>query len=250
MSGAPLGPDESLERIECFRDRLAHLKKRWDNRLVLERTSLAEAYRDGRLELLLYQDWKIGSDDYVAAICVAAPSALAESHFPDGPISDDFCNGDGRDEEVVLVVVVEDMEGPKRFVGSVLRPYLFKKEVRGVGKGLLYRCQRLGGASIGGYQVFPDFTHRKMWVGLRIDGPNDAGAQVIKCSPEIMDRIADDERQRLGDWLFGLIGQFKRSRICVGREGVFLNQKVKEIVGEGIGEGDQLINVAVGPLNL
>jgi hypothetical protein len=41
---------ERFEAAERLRDDLAHIKKRWDNRLTLEKTPLWEGYLNGRFE--------------------------------------------------------------------------------------------------------------------------------------------------------------------------------------------------------
>ena len=58
-----LVPNEAFDRVERFQNDLRNLKERWDNRLVLERCSLAELYLNGRLEVVLHGDWSGGPAD-------------------------------------------------------------------------------------------------------------------------------------------------------------------------------------------
>jgi len=45
--------DEGGEPIDGFASKLRDLRKRWDNRIVLERCSLAELYINGHLDVVL-----------------------------------------------------------------------------------------------------------------------------------------------------------------------------------------------------
>jgi hypothetical protein len=214
-AGGALGSYHPIERIECFRNELAELRERWDNRLVLERASLAEIYANGRLEILLYGNWNIGRNDVLWAVRVSADTTIGELVGSDGPGPDDASQSNRWDKQVMFVVIVQDMEGPERVVRSVLRPYVFEKKVFSVGEGLLYRVE-----DGGGFKVFPVFTHREMWLRLRIDSSNDAGAHVIQCSSQVMDRISNDERKCLGHRFGGTIDDLIRGRLCVGRHNV------------------------------
>jgi hypothetical protein len=245
MKGASSGPDQPIERIERFRNDLADLHERWNNRLVLEGTSLAEAYLNGRLEILSYGDWNIGTKDVNWAVRISPASAIGKLVSAKHPRSDNSSQGDSWDKQVMFVVVVQDIEGPERLVRSVLRPYIFEKKVFSVGDGFLYRIE-----GAGGYKVFPNFEHRKVWLRLWIDSSNNPGAQMVKCSPQVMERISDGERECLGNRFGGAIDKLIASRLCVGRHNVRFHRKGIETGGQWASEPNQLINVAVGPLNL
>ena len=82
MSGEYLAPgvNETFDRVERFRNDLRNLKERWDNRLVLERCSLAELYINGRLEVVLHGDWHVGIDQYRWACRIKAGGAVCDGH--------------------------------------------------------------------------------------------------------------------------------------------------------------------------
>src|SRR4051794_23456675 len=119
-------PYQGGEQFEKLAGELRDLRKRWDNRLVLERCSLAELYLHGRLEIVLYGDWLLGPNQYVWAC-----RGKAERDVLDGRSHEDGANidnGDHRNEVIVLPVIVEGVKVPKTLVRSVFRTYLFKKE--------------------------------------------------------------------------------------------------------------------------
>ena len=53
---------EPLNRIDRVRDEFDDLKKSWNDRLVLERSSLAELYLHRKLKIALYGEGQIGSE--------------------------------------------------------------------------------------------------------------------------------------------------------------------------------------------
>jgi hypothetical protein len=151
----PLGigdSDEFLKGIEGLLDDLSQLKERWDNRLILEKASLGDAYMSGRFEVLLYGEWPAASHDVEWACRVVSDSAIAHYGSADPDVNvGDACDGDGGDKQIMLIVVVESMEGPKLFVRPILGPYSFEKNICSSGEGDLYRCEPFGI-----YKVFPN----------------------------------------------------------------------------------------------
>src|SRR5689334_9651754 len=118
---------EPLNRFERFRDDLRYLKERWDNRIVLERCSLAKLYIDGRLEIVLYGDWPVGFDHCLWACRVCADRQIIDRPASGSEVECHYVyKGDDRNEVGVFRVVVQVGKGPKVFVRSVFGPYLFK----------------------------------------------------------------------------------------------------------------------------
>lgn len=58
---------EAIKAIERLRDGLHEIKKRWDNRLILEKTPLWEGYLDGRFEIVMYGNWFSSVNDSLFA---------------------------------------------------------------------------------------------------------------------------------------------------------------------------------------
>lgn len=240
--------DHVLKPVEGVADKFRNLRQRWDNRLVLERCSLAELYINGRIEIVAYGDWAWGRNQYVWACRIKAEPAVDQLGASELGIDIvDATNGNGRDKIIVLVVVAEGMKLPKMFVRSVFRPYLIEKKFFRAGDGLLYRRE-----TSGGYEVLPFGTKREMDFRWRGDpGSDDSSSKMIKCAPEVAKRIADDACKHLWDVLFGPKGQFMMRRIQVNDRLAF--QAVGNLVQvpvERVGSLPQFVNVAVGPLNL
>lgn len=245
-----LGADKALDRVERFRDDLRDLNERWDNRLVLERCSLAELYFNGRLEVVLHSNWGCGSSNYHWACRIAADIAIPRYDPADlGVQIFDREDADNWNEVVMFGVIVQRGEGPKVLVRSVFRPYLLQKKFFESWEGLLYRRE----TGIG-WEVFP-------WRGRKFDrffrikignsGMDDTVRNIIQCGSEIAESVTDDIRQRFWNWLFGPVGQ----RVISGR--IEINDRTSRFVNnlvEGAVEGarhlPQPINIAVGPLNL
>jgi hypothetical protein len=147
---------ERFEAAERLRDDLAHIKKRWDNRLILEQTPLWEGYLNGRFEVVLYVDWRIRSHDYQLACSIAPHGAVFgfdySSWWSSGAHIDIFdgkyCNG-GHDE-VVFVDVVQIGDGIKVRIPTRIRFYLVPNEPRDLGDGFLYRS-----ISTAGFMILP-----------------------------------------------------------------------------------------------
>lgn len=241
-----LGADQALERVDRFRDDLRNLRQRWDNRLVLKRSSWPEAYLDGRLEIALYGNWPGGADKKLWLGCVSPDSRVSHHVSPDhqGDVHTHEC--DIGDEQVMLVVIVEIVESPKRFVRSVLRPYLIKDEVLSSGQGLLYEVQ-----DGRGYKVLPRWVDREMLFGFSPNSSHNACAQVVEGGPEIVGSVSYRERQRLRDWLCGAVNEPEGAGLVMGPgPHIRLHSQSVEIVSQGTCHADKFVNVAVGPLNL
>lgn len=241
--------DQPHEGIDRFRDDLRDLKQRWDNRLILERVvSLSEAYLNGRLEVVLYGDWLVGDHEFQWACRVAANAEILNRVSGDLGVDPSHGNhGHGRNDQVVLVEVAEIVEQPDGLVQSVGRPYLFEKKFFGSGEGFLYRRQ---GCVV--FEVFPFGMHGEVWLEAgRGAGSNDAARKVIQCGSQIVDRVTDDDCERLWDWLFGAVGKLKGAGLRLeGMAATPLNRDLVEAAIQGRGPAPKLIDVCVGPLNL
>jgi hypothetical protein len=233
--------DKALERVDRFRDDFHDLRECWNNRLT-SKDSISEAYLNGRLEIALCGHWHSGSEDRNWFASISPHTAIDVGIVTDAGV--DIANrGDSHSgqDEIVLVVVVEAVEGPERFVRSILRPYLFEDEPLSAGKGLLYRIQNGGG-----FKVLPKWVDRK---SLPNSCRDNTGDKVVQGGPQVVNCISDDERERFGNW-------FRRSI----HEGVWNTVPDKlyvrlyadrvEIPREWFCGADKFVDVAVGPFNL
>ncbi|MCW2389839.1 hypothetical protein M2333_002885 [Sphingobium sp. B11D3B] len=244
-------PNQAFELI----DRVAHdsgnLRERWNNRLVLEKTTLSEAYANGRLEIVLYGKALIVGDELSYAICISKCSAVSDNGSSDiGVETVNRNERDCRQDEVMFVVVVEGMEGPKRLVNSVGRPYFIKNQRLGTGEGLLYRRER-GAQPFGsiGYEVLPVFPHWEMQFGLGIMRPRNTRAEVVQGPSEVVYGITDAKRDHLRNWFQRAVNQAKAGCLSIWGDEIRLNFDSVPFSAQRLGHGSDLINVAVGPLN-
>jgi hypothetical protein len=122
---------ESFEAAERLRDDLAQVKKRWDNRLILEKTPLWEGYLNGRFEIILYMDWRIGTRNYNLACRVAVHRAVIGFDDPsrgDSCRQIDIFDGNHRhrgQDKVMLVACCPDWslrKGHRSHLRTVLSP--------------------------------------------------------------------------------------------------------------------------------
>lgn len=239
---------EARKRIDCFKHDMRDLREGWNNRLVLkDLATFGEAYLDGRLEVVVYGDWPIAGANQLWACRIKADASQADAGASNvEALKSNHC--DRGDNEVVFVEVAEAVEKPKRLVGSVCRTYLFKKQFFGTGESLFY--QRQPGV---GFEAFPFRVHGEMVFPtiLRIGSANDSPGDLVEGGSQVVYSIADDDRQHLWDWLFGPVGKIVTGRIAVvGRNALFEDANEEEGSIQGFRKGTNLVNVAVGPLNL
>lgn len=242
--------NQNFERIKRFRNQIGNLNERWNNRLSLKGRSLAEAYVNGYCGIVLYCDGLVGSagesSDPVWACSVVAEQV--SSGGISGPIYIDASNvgnGDGRDQEVVFVVVVEVIEPPKRFVKSILRPYLVEKRLLSTRDGALYQVQDRGG-----FEIFPFGMNGEMFLRAGFNSPANSGCDVIERGSEVVNCIPDHDRQNFRNWFQRLVVDINSGFLRVGKDRAFVARDDIEVAREGFGQRPQLINVAIGPFNL
>lgn len=227
--------NEALEFVDRSGYQSCDLGERWNNRLVLERSSLAELYINSRIEVVLHGEWRVGGDKVDWFCRVAADPAIAYNTIADACVeSIDANNRDGGQDQVVFVVVVEGVEGPERFVRSIGRPYLVEKKVHRSGEGCLYRVEVRNGLPGMGYKVLPFRPHREVGLASPLVRPADTSGQVVECSTEVMEGVADNERGKLCDWLKWSISQCEAGWIRVGRLNVSLDSDAVPIFAQGL----------------
>lgn len=243
-----LPADESLERAQGFRHEFGDLKERWNNRLVLKGRSLSEAYLNRNCGVIVYGSGEI----WAAKNCDWACSIAMDSTIHEGtPIihSDikisEAGHSDGRQNQVVLIVIVEAVESPKRFVRAVLRPYIFEKRARCIGEGFLYQRQNRGG-----YEVLPVGVNGEVFLRSGLDGSADAGCEVIERGPEIMGGVTDNERERVWNGLQRTIMNIQPGFLHVGEHRAVIKGDFIQGGVQGLCAGPNLFDVAVGPFNL
>lgn len=251
MSDLALLPDQCFELIESVGHDASDIRQRWSDRVVLERSSVSKLYLNNRVEILLYGEWLVG-DDKVDWVCRIRPDYRVLNGDPGkvGVHPGDLGHCNGGQNEVVLVVVVEGVEGPKGLVMSIGRPYFVKKKVDRPWECSLYRVEVLNGISFGGYKFISILPHGEMSLALPSCGTSDAGREVIESPPQIVDSIPDYERDELVNRLSGFIAECKSSPIILTREGARFHADAMPVLAKWRGLGHNLFDMAVGPLDL
>lgn len=245
-----LVPDQCFKFVESVGNDATDLRERWDNRVVLERSSVAELYINGRIEILIYGEWSIGSNNFEWLCRVKVGVDVADGVAATSKINPpDTSYGDCRDDEVMFVVIAEGVEGPKRLIRSIGRTYLIEKKVCRTGEGCLYRLEVANGRPTGGYKVFPIGPHGEVPFRLPCYGLPYASGQVVQRPAKVVDSIADDERKKFRDWFKWAVLQNVTGRMNLGRSGVQLNLKAVPFSEQRACQRDHFVNVAIGPLN-
>lgn len=235
-----------LAAAQRLRSGLDVIQERWDNRYVLNPSTLFEDYINGRFELLAYEDRRIGADD-VNLICriTAAPtvdecvSSCSEVNVLN------LRDSNSRDDEIMFVIVVEVTDGAKRVTLPVrVCLQVVPNKVCSVRHGLLY-------VTVGAhrYEVFNIAAkrHRKAPCSLRLSECFDAGrGPVVEAGSQIVNDVTNAESEVLRDWFQRSIAQLKGVRFFPRSE----DSNFVQIVGQAGTFRDQGIKVALGPFNL
>ena len=242
--------DELFELVESVTNQPSDLRECWNDRLILERSSLAELYVNGRIEVLLYGEWPVAGDK-VDWLCRIRPERTVGHREGAADIdSPDISQSDSGQDEVVLVVIVENVEGPQRLIRSVGRPDFIQQQVCASGQGGLYEIKLLNGLSAGGYKVFPFTSHGEMALRSPLHGIAYSGRQMVKSPSKVVDRVTDHERDQFRNWLQGAISEGILGRMRIGRDNVWFDDNLMPISRQRRGMFNYLVNVAVGPLDL
>ena len=120
-----------LECIHDARDQLGELIQRWDDRLTLERLSMAEQYSENRLSVTLNLNISGRKACYVQYSAIAnSKSAVSERNVPDFcvDVADASNRCDGY-QEPVLIDNIKTVESAEGIIPSFVRLYADRKSV-------------------------------------------------------------------------------------------------------------------------
>ncbi len=241
-------PNKPLKGIQGFVDDIAASKQRWDDRLTSkDLRRIGECYVNGRLEILIYFNWRIGAHDtYVISRISHKRTVFDKTPIASGIDIFDANDCNSRDNHVVLVKIAEGVETPEVVIPSVCRTYLVEKKFFGSGEGLLYRRQ----GSVG-FEVFPLGMHGEIGAIYRLAHQRtyDPTRQVIKCGPKIMNNVTDNDCYDLHEWLYGPVMEPIDSLVEISASVVRHRYGIKRPI-QGLHESPKFIDVAVGPFNL
>ena len=234
--------DERGERLDHFRDTLRLIEQRSQNRFRPEREVLPKAYLDGRFRIVLKVKLPGGAADECVLIqvesdlggCDPAPASVGQFQM----VNDAYVRR--YDQLVVLVDSVEEVERVEVAAPSVVRLHLIEDEPLCTGESDLYRID----AGLGLYLSLPlmEWEHQ---VPFWQRQPDCLREKMIERRAQVVRHIADDQADLIWKW-FGDVNP------AVGDIGlrIVVKPQFVEVVGVGLDDRPQLINVAIGPLNL
>ena len=159
----------------------------------------------------MYTNRRIRAANYRLACRIGLQGGISGCDYPTGERSGghiDILDGndcDGGQNEVVLVDVVQIGNGIKVRVPTWIRFYLIPNECGNAWNGFLYRS-----VSPAGFLILPLSPEWKINSPVSLNaGPflHNGGGPVIQRRSEIMERIPDNEREDIRDWLKRFIEQ-------------------------------------------
>jgi len=237
---------EGLKRADRLKGRLRKISERFQNAFSPEKESLGEAYLNGRFEIVLYGDWAFGENKSNWLARITPDSTVGIDTTPDtGVYPIDTSNGNGGQDEIMFVVVVQLSDGPKLKVPSFVRLYLIEDEALNVPfwEGFLYRSE-----SRMGHKSLPFFREGEVdfWPAA-----HKRRREMVEGRTQIVDRVSDDESKHLVDWLFGDEGKLVNLELLVSERSVApANLNPIDAPIKRLRAPDQFFDVAIGPLDL
>ena len=234
-----VGSDESGKKLDDFRNSLRQLNQRWNDRFRPERESLPKSYLDRRFAIVIHGNLISNKKNWVLYIenNLSCGDQDLTVIFDDKIVCE--CNCRQYNDIVVFVDLVEGVKPIQVTVPSLVRLYFFKDQPFSASKGSLYRIE--SGSLI--YKTFPFFGKRKQKIRTSYSSvPQNGGDYIVESGFEVMDCISDDERKLVWDW-------FEKARAQGARLAIH-DKFVEFFRGEAADSGLQILNVAIGPLNL
>jgi hypothetical protein len=233
--------DQRSQKLDRFARGIRELNERWKNRFVPERESLVEAYLKGRFEIALYGNFSGTAEKrgWLLRIKCAPHEFVAASINQEHKASEN-CAMRRYDQLVVLVDPIKQVQAIETHLPVLVRLDFINNHFPRAGNGELYRVY-----SGGGYKVFPFLVEREHKIRLPQSALSRLCEGVIESTFQVVDGVPNNERQAVWDWLSG-----RHDRDV---DSVVLRVNVNSVEARGAKFGDcglQLIDVAVGPLNL
>jgi hypothetical protein len=192
---------QPLERIECFRDTLRQIDQRWENRFILERESLVEAYQEGRFEIMLYGKL-LGTGNqtgWALRIEKAGLKGKARSTILENDKALHERDGRRYDKLVMLINSIQQMQVIEpRTLPVTARLYFVNDQFFSTGESLLYRVES-GFVRYKFLEFSPKGKVKEVVVASAL--ARQAGRKMVEGGPQIVDSIPDDEGNVIWDWL-------------------------------------------------
>lgn len=251
MSRAPKLPDwwapleVRLQRLDNTRNELRELMQSWNDRLVLERFSLAEAYQSGRVGIALVVDiGRAVRGDHGPTrqeqIAVGAGSRyviVVSNH-----LNDEFCYGLGGNQQPMFVGSVQLIEPAEL---ATARIYEIGDDSGDIRSMPLYLS-----VVFFAYQRLPVAVYRK---GRRFriypEWPQNIGGEIVQGRAQVVNRVSNEHGDRnSGDFSESRSDEFKR---CLSALSVYVSPgSVAVHCDQIMAPTLNLLDVLVGPFDL
>lgn len=222
----------SLTRLDKALCDIAKIGERWNDRLTIERLSLAKDYREGRIELIATLElFRIETVNGSSEICpvrirLKICSSKREQFIADRELQ--FIDVEKRKrwhDQYVFIPTVKIVESADGVLPSVVG-FQILNDAECLGSGPLHLSlppfPRLGVAIpiTGFYEFLPIFSSREVNVSrvtVAVGRATDNDRYVIKCGPNIMDDIADNTPNSIGIGFCGInmMSSFPGSRLAI-----------------------------------
>jgi len=232
-----------LDGIDRIRRRIDHTHQDRENRLFVEADNWAEQYLDGRLNFALYLHGR-GRANGIAKRAVHDAYRTADKNIvvlvgePFKPYPSDPNNDDNL---IVLVDVAKFPSEPEGRVPLLARVHCIEDKTFELRESVVYR-----GLLSHIYKVAPLLMHREVDTLVRAGGlPNNLGREMVEAGSQAVDRVTDNQTEIRGKGI-GLDSQGVGGQIFIR----LYNGSCEVRLSDSIQERFELVDVAVGPLNL
>ena len=237
------GEKRLLDCLYDARDDLRKLMQRWDERLTFEGASLWKEYAKGRISVVCYVHTGACGNCLESAASIHSKRNIGESITVIVMCADTGNLGDAdcRDQQSVFVHDIKLVEGPEGIIPSFIWLYDIDDQIADTLPRDLYFS-----TVDGCYKFLPRVADRKGCVfgGGSACLEDYVVSHDIKRGPQVMNGVAEDERNVIGQRL-----RIQCEHVLPSR--VYIDMKFVEISFEERDKGRiQLVDVVVGPFNL
>ena len=236
----------SEERDELVDDALhkaRQLTEQWKNRLTLDNLRLSERYLEDGIEFLLRLRGAKEPDDFYAVLHHDAGGGVPEGGQHPSAAMPDISRCDcihGREQEAVLVGVVQFMEFPESIIPTLVRLESADEVFRRRAHSLYFSLNR-------GFVLGGSLVDRKLGLVVRgsAGGLHQLPSKVTETAAQLVDGLSRDDGEFQG-WLTRApryIESVSRLRVVLGKDTIRVG------AAEGADPGVELIDVVFGPFD-
>lgn len=197
----PQSGEQGLKAVNGVADNLRHLPERFRDRLTLRNPKFVERYLKGEMQILILYILSRKHGEHVACF-ERFPSVVAGGDVMGMLRANAAKEHTDRDQESVLVDIVESVESPKGVIPSLVR-CASVDTFFGRLRHTLYFSLRAGFVTRGIVEDREAGVPKNPLIPRPVQ-PSELESQMIQCSPEIGEGIPGDD------------GNQRRNRSCAG----------------------------------